>query len=182
MTAQIEDIIIWKRKKYDLLGYEGEVEELEIFTPRQFGMNPQSLHTACYRGFYCGYKIVRNFLYLDSLCVKDRHDHYPLINEVEATIEEGTGYYSELNYPIKYTGILRIGKDFHNEHYIHMGFQKPSAYGVVWDLKLTDGKITGRKDISDEVKKIEGRYRSEYSSLDISERIDDPFRRDLELR
>lgn len=180
MTGQIPDTIIWKRKEYDLLGYEGEEEEL--FTPEQFGMNPKSINTACWRGFNCEYKIVRNFLYLDTVSITDENDYYPPINGVKATVSPCEGYYSDLSYPVKYTGTLRIGKDFHLEHYVHMGFQKPSAYGVVWDLTLNEGKVTEKKDISEEVKKIEGQYHNEYPDRDIIDRIDDSFKRDLQLK
>jgi len=181
MTGQIEDTVIWKKKKYDLLGYEGD-EEFPLFTPNQYGMNPRPLHTACWRGFYCTYKIVRNSLYLDALCVGDADAHYPPINDVTPNLKGTVGYYADINLPIPYTGILRIGADFHQEQYIHMGFQKPSAYGIVWDLNCTGGKIIDSRDISDEVKKIEGQYHQSYQGFDVIKRIDDSFSRDLELR
>ena len=185
MTGQIPDTITWKRKKFELLGYEGEEKGCELFNPGQYGMNPQPLHTACWRGFFCGYKIVRNFLYLDTLCVSDGNGCYPPINGVEVNPDGREGpHYSKINLLIPYTGLMRIGADFHWEQYVHMGFQKPSAYGIVWDLAFTDGKITGMKDISEEVKRIEGEYHDGYNKFDseLISKIDDAFKRDMNLR
>ena len=141
------------------------------------------MHTACYRGYYCIYKIVRNGLYLDQLCIKDGHNKYPLINGIEAGPDNNDGrVYEKIDLPILYTGVLRIGADFKSEYYIHMGFQKPSAYGIVWDLTFMDGKMTDMKDISAQVREIEGRYHSEYRNRDFIDQIDNPFKRDLQLR
>lgn len=183
MTSQIPDILIWKRKKFELLGYQREDEGYELFNPEKLGMSPQMMHTACYRGFYCGFRIVKNFLYLDTLCVYDGNGYYPAINGVEVTPGgRNASEYANINLLIPYTGLMRIGADFHEEHYIHMGFQKPSAYGIVWDLEFSEGKLIDMKDISEEVKKIEGQYHDTYHNHDIIERIDDSFKRDMELR
>ena len=183
MTGQIPDTVIWKKKKYDLLGYEGEENDVELFDPKIFGLSPQVMHTACYRGFYCTYKIVRNVLYLDILCVNDGHDTYPTINGIDVSPGRYDAYeYLHLNLPIQYSGLLRIGADFHSEKYIHMGFQKPSAYGIVWDLELSDGKIVGKKDISEKVKDIEGQYHDNYFQHELIDSINDAFKRDMNLR
>jgi hypothetical protein len=183
MTAQIPDTVIWNTKTYELIGFEGYDDEIGLFNPETYGLSPQMMHTACYRGFYCAYKIVEDALYLDTLCVNDGRGHYPKIHGIEATPGRYDAFeYAGLQIHIPYTGLLRIGTDFKRDHYVHMGFQKPSAYGTVWDLELLHGKVVGMKDISEEVKKIEGKYHDEYRTRDIIDGIHVSFKRDLELR
>ena len=183
MTAQISDSIIWKRKRYELLGYDGDEENSTLFHPEKYGLSPKMMHTTCYRGYYCTYKIIRNSLFLDTLCVNDGSNNYPDINGITVN-QDGTESpeYANIKLFIPFTGVLRIGADFKWEHYVHMGFQKPSAFGIVWDLKFGDGKISEIVDISEEVEKIEGQYQKEYFNRDIIDRIGDSFKRDLLLR
>lgn len=183
MTSQIPDTIIWKTKEYDILGFENTDDETGLFDPKMYGLSPCMMHTACYRGFYCTYAIVDNTLYLDTLCVNDKNGHYPPIHGVDAVPRQYDGFvYEGLHINIPYTGVLRIGTDFRPEHYVHMGFQKPSAYGKVWDMECLHGRVVGMKDISEDVQRIEGKYHDEYWHRDIIEQIHDPFKRDLELR
>lgn len=183
MTAQIPDTVICKRKKFDLLGYEGEDDDEKLFDPSDYGFSPQALHTACWRGYFCGYKISGKLLYLDTLCINDGNDYYPSINGVEVSSEESGGpNYSNINLLIPYTGLMRIGADFHWEHYVHMGFQKPSAYGIVWDIEFSEGKIIDTKDISEKVKEIRGEYHDGYNKRELIDGIYDAFKRDMVLR
>ncbi len=55
MTAQIPDCIIWKKKQYKILGFDGDEEESLLFNPVEYGFSPMVMHTACYRGYYCTY-------------------------------------------------------------------------------------------------------------------------------
>ncbi len=117
------------------------------------------------------------------MCINDGHNRYPLINGIDAGPDNNDGrVYERIDLPILYTGVLRIGADFKSEYYIHMGFQKPSAHGIVWDLTFMDGKTTDMEDISAQVSEIEGRYHTEYRNRDVIDQIDDPFKRDLQLR
>ncbi len=183
MTAQIPDMIIWKEEKYEILGYEGGEKGIELFNPKKFGLSPQFIHTACGRGFYCTYKIVSDVLYLDTLCVKDEHGNYPTINGIDASPGEDFAYeYRHINLPIQYSGLIRIGTDFLREYYVHMGFQKPSAYGIVWDIEFSEGKIIDTKDISEKVKEIRGEYHDGYHKRALIDGIYDAFKRDMVLR
>lgn len=44
--------------------------------------------------------------------------------------------YPNINLPFSFTGKLRLARDFIREFYIHMGFQKPTAYKTVMDLSF----------------------------------------------
>jgi hypothetical protein len=183
MTGQIHDSVVWKKKRYALLGFDGEEDELPLFNPKDLGFNPIWVRTSCWRGYYCTYKIVRYGFFLDQLCINDGQENYPPVNGVEAGSSNDYGrVYKKILLPIPFTGVLRIGADFKSEYYVHMGFQKPSAFGIVWDLIFRDGKMTDTKDISVEVNEIEGNYHDEYRGRDLIDRIDDSFKRDLQLR
>jgi hypothetical protein len=53
MTSQIPDTFLYKGEKYELVGLSGE----GLIIPQDYGMQPQMLETACYRGFYSTYEI-----------------------------------------------------------------------------------------------------------------------------
>ncbi|MEM4721362.1 MAG: hypothetical protein QXT73_04810 [Candidatus Methanomethylicaceae archaeon] len=42
---------------------------------------------------------------------------------------------------VPFIGKLRLAKDFIQELYVHMGFQKPSAYQTVLDLLFEEGYL-----------------------------------------
>ncbi|HPP78917.1 MAG TPA: hypothetical protein PLA23_11925, partial [Methanospirillum sp.] len=177
MTSQIPDSIIWKTNKYEILGFENADDETGLFDPKKYGLTPSMMHTACYRGFYCTYIIEEDMLYLNTLCVNDKYGHYPPIHGIDAAPGRYDAFeYTGLHIHIPYTGVLRIGTDFKPEHYIHMGFQKPSAYGTVWDMRCVFGKVVEMKNISEDVQRIEGKYHDEYMHLDFVTKINDSFK------
>jgi len=65
MTAQIPDEFIFKGKKYELVGIKGD----DLFSPETVGMEPEMMHTACYRGFYAKYRLTQEALYLSELTI-----------------------------------------------------------------------------------------------------------------
>ena len=60
MTAQISDTFLFKGDEYSLIGMNGG----DLASPEQFGMEPEMIHTACYRGFYATYEFTEKTLEL----------------------------------------------------------------------------------------------------------------------
>lgn len=179
MTGQIPDTVVWKQKKYDLIGYDGGA----LFDPLLYEMQPSPLHTACWRGFFCKYKIIRNRLYLENLNISTEDNNYSPVNSAMPKKSRDAGVvYSKIRLFIPFTGNIRIGTEFQLKFYVHMGFQKPSAYGTVWDLAFFEGKMTGNSDISEQAREIEGEYKDQYSRKEITDRIDDAYDRNMKLR
>ena len=70
--------------------------------------------------------------------------------------------YSDLNIQIDFGGELRLAADFIEEMYIHMGFQKPSAFKKVIDLFFEEGKLAKVLDLSEEAEYIRGYFKKKY--------------------
>lgn len=150
---------------------------------RHFGLKPEMMHTACYRRFYATYQLAMDSITLKELRVRDKNGQYPIIEGVEPRMDErgSIAIYRDLEYPIRFTGKIRLARDFIQELYIHMGYQKASAFREVLDITTDEGRIVGVNDRSDEIKQIRGGFKQRYESGSIIDRIDDAFRLDLEI-
>jgi len=160
-TAQIPDTFFFKGEQYDLIGIDGN----GLFSPKQYGMEPVMMHTGCYRGFYASYKITDKGIYLHELTIRDRNEDYKPINGIKPQTEpkteeerfwifQGTAMYREVNLLVSFTGTLLLAKDFIQEMYIHAGFQRPTAYKTVLNLRFEEGNLVKIKDRSKEVEKM----------------------------
>jgi len=148
MTAQIHDTIIWKRSDFDII-----YSDLTLFNPLNYGINTESLHTACYRGFFCKYKLINKSLYLHSLTIRKDKGRYPLINGVKPELCKHKNRitratYTNLKLPIKKTGVMRIGSGFIRGRFEYMGFQEATAYNTLIELSFIDGKLQSVNDLS----------------------------------
>lgn len=83
MTKQIVDQIIYEGERHLPLSISGK----GLPHPRDFGLNPFTISTACWRGFYCQYTVRDNRLWLTHLVVRDITE-YPPISGVHALYEE----------------------------------------------------------------------------------------------
>ncbi len=179
MTAQISDTFIFKNKKYELIGIIGE----DLFSPKALGMEPEMIHTACYSGYYATYQLNKNSLYLKKLTIRDKNNYYPPIDGIEPMKDdyEGVAIYSKLKYIIPFTGKIRLARGFIQEFYIHMGYQKASAFEEVFDITIEEGRVIEIKDRSKEIEQIRGAFKKRYESGDFIERIDEAFSLDLDF-
>lgn len=177
MTAQFTDRFIFKGDEYSLIGIKGQ----HLASPEQFGMQPVMIHTACYRGFYASYELTEEALYLRELTLKEKNGNYLPIGGIEPTKEDYQATYRGLNEVIPFTGKIRLAKDFIKELYIHMGFQKATAYKTVLDMTLKKGSIVEIKDRSLEMEQKRGEFKKHYESGFGPEFIDEAFSLDMEL-
>ncbi|MGR5222358.1 hypothetical protein ACPV4B_19195 [Vibrio parahaemolyticus] len=60
------------------------------------------------RGYYATFSITHSRLYLRDLCVCHENGHFPVIDEVQPTVEGNIATYRNLKLPIDYTGILTL--------------------------------------------------------------------------
>lgn len=176
-TAQIPDIIIFRGEKYDLIGLAGG----QLFKPQNFGMEPVPLHTACWRGFYSTYVIKDKLLFLQKMTTSIKNGNYKPINKILPQLVNNRHEYQNVNLLVPFTGKLRIAKDFIRDYYIHMGFQKASAYKIVIDLSFEDGKLENINDRSFEVERMRGEFKKRYEAGGIKQKIGEAFSLDLEL-
>lgn len=177
MTAQISDTFLFKGEEYELIGVAGG----DLISPEQYGMRPMMMHTACYRGFYATYELTDDGLYLRELTLREENGEYKPIDGVLPDKEEHQASYHNLNVRTSFSGKLRLAKDFIRELYVHMGFQKPSAFRTVLDVTLKEGKVIELRDRSKEMEEIRGSFKRRYEGGDMIQSIDDAFSLDMDL-
>ena len=165
MTAQILDTFLFKGDEYSLIGM---TEGCVLASPEQFGMEPDEIHTACYRGFYATYELTEESLYLKELTLRVRDGKYQPIGDVQPERVDNHATYHGLSEVIPFTGKIRLAKDFIKELYVHMGYQKPTAFKTVLDISLKDGKVVEIKNRSQEMEQKRGAFKKRYDSLNIS--------------
>jgi hypothetical protein len=178
-TAQIPDTFIFKSEEYSLIGKT----EGDFATPRQFGMTAVMIHTACYRGYYATYELTETGLFLRKFTLREKEGNYLPISGVHPVInkERYQAEYSNLNVIVPFSGKIRLAKGFIQEFYIHMGYQKPTAFKTVLDITLKDGKVVTIKDRSEEMEKKRGAFKKAYGSGKIDKSIEDAFSLDMRL-
>lgn len=82
MTMQILDKYIYKGDEYSLF----DILDGDFFSPSQYGMSPEMLSTACYRGFIAKYDLLDTGLYLRELTIRDKNENYPIIGGVSPNL------------------------------------------------------------------------------------------------
>jgi hypothetical protein len=144
MTAQISDVVVYRKSDYALARVNGT----GLFQPADHGFTPGEISSACWRGFYCAYEVADGSLFLTRVYVG-------LSEEDEAALNQGGGprlfgraprRYTEQGYrvtlntgetetswesddfivdglrePMPFTGGLILAADFIRELYVHMG-------------------------------------------------------------
>jgi len=160
-----------------LIGMDG----VELFDPQQFGMEPVMISTACWRGFYGTYELTHDAMYLRELTIHEKNNTYFPIDGTQPELGEYEAAYHNLNIKIFFTGKIRLASGFIEKYYIHMGFQKASAYKTVYDITIQNGEVLAIKDRSKEMKKKRGAFSKRYRKDNILGNIDEAFSLDMDL-
>jgi hypothetical protein len=185
MTAQVPDVIRVDNTTFHLCGVRGE----GLFDPAHYGIEPAAPHSACWRGFVCGYAILDGRLVLDDLELwseparwrRNRRALDRLFGECLALDDEQPRFDAHgLAFPMLFTGGLLLGEDFIEELYVHMGFHPAYKYRNVLELTFESGRLLSQSDRSPEMQEIrlrEGRGDGKRSQ-DVVAWINDCFRID----
>lgn len=175
MTAQIQDTFLFDGSEYELIGVQGE----GLFDPTAHGFEPAMMHTACYDGFYCTYEIANDHLFLRELTICDANSNYPPIGGIKPSESAPMrADYADLEVEIPFTGTLRLARGFHEECYIHMGYQPASSYDEVVDFVFENGELRGANIMS--LVLGHGSGRTHERSADIGQWIENRFSMELE--
>lgn len=176
MTAQIPDKFVFKGEAFDLIGMEGTIP----FNPLDYGMQPIPISTACWRGFHCTFEITEENITLKELTIRVQNDAYKPVNCIMPTTGQyGDSVYSDVGLVIPFAGTLRLANGFISERYVHMGYQKPSAYMRVYDVSFENGLVISVADRSAEVADIRDNPGSKNQTTE--EFIDKSFTLDMDL-
>lgn len=154
MTAQVGDRFTYKKEGYNIVALSEPLK----FNPKDYGITPTARCTGCWAGFWCEYDISETGIVLKNFFINSKDDHYPEVNGVlpecvghSKTPREYMGHhcYRGVNISIPYTGKIVVGKDFLQEYYIHMGYQRAWAYEVLKEFVFEDGKLVETIDHSE---------------------------------
>ncbi len=155
MTAQIQDKVLYQEQEYVVVGIHGE----GLPSPQKFGKKPVMMSAACYRGYYLEYTCLDRQLALTAMTIRTEDGKYEPIGGVLPAFDKACdcAHYTGLNVPVNFGGSLLIGRDFVQEMYVHMGFQKPFAYRVVKELLFEEGHLLVETDYSDKIDQMRAR-------------------------
>ncbi len=181
MTAQISDTFLYNGEEYSLVALDGE----RLITPQDYGMQPAMLHTACYRGFYSTYEIISEALFLIEMTIGEVEEGYQPIQDILPTLPDENSYsyptYKGLKLLTPFTGKIRLGKDFIQDLYIHMGYQKASAYETLLEFTFDAGKLVSTQDLSASNAKKQGAFKKRFETGESMQSIEESFSLDIEI-
>ena len=148
MTAQFEDEFRLRGEVWSLIGMSGS----GLFDPADHGIGVEGHCTACYRGFLCRYDIDDEGIFLIQLLVMGPSGAmFPSLGGVEPTPvgQLFDAVYDGLRLAVPFDGGLLLGREFIEDQYVHMGFQKPHAYARVREVIFSKGRLKREADHSD---------------------------------
>ncbi len=179
MTGQIEDALQFEGETYSIISFTNA-----LFDPSIFGFDPVMMHTACYRGYHCWLVIDEGTLFLENLNIQDKNNHYPKINGVSSVVhppdEIYCWRYEGLNQRINFTGQVRLGKDFIQDLYVHMGVQSATSFKTVLEISIIDGRVHSVENRSEYFESKRGEFKEKYEQGSTIELIEEAFSTSLE--
>lgn len=172
VTAQLPDVVELEGCAHAIAGIAGA----GLFDPRDFGLEPVALSSACWRGFEARYAVRDGALHLARLQINlqgERPGRLP----VAPTLRGRTGRlessgkgsrmmlsasftYEELGV-MPFTGGLLLTDGFIEHLYVHMGFHPAWKFERVVELLIESGHVVASLDRSAALKEVRDRLSAE---------------------
>ncbi|MGY5852858.1 MAG: hypothetical protein RTU92_04755 [Candidatus Thorarchaeota archaeon] len=186
MTGQIPDEFRYEGEVYALAGIDGT----GLPSPATFSLEPFSTCTACWRGYMMRFDCTDNELILWGMDI-NLNEASPIngvepIGPVDYPGKLFTHRYENIGYKTQFTGRIMLAKDFIDEMYVHMGFQRAMAYLTIIEIEVKEGDIVSVEDLSDFMAKERERDPNErarpqsQSKPDIDDWIEGTFSQDYD--
>lgn len=140
MAVQLPCTFLINGDRYDLIGMAGG----NILNLDQFPTPPRELHTAR----HATYEIILDSLYLLGLTLKEENVHYLPVGRARQREGLSPIMYQGLSMMVPFTGKIRLARNFINQPYINMNYQKAIAFEFVLDIALRDGQVAEMKNRS----------------------------------
>jgi hypothetical protein len=167
MTAQINDTVFHRKIGYTLAAISGS----GLFKPQSVGIEPVSMSTACWRGYYVEYAVEDERLFLTQVALG-------LSKADELRAKAGGGptlfgihpryisqrcewVYEGVHEPVPFTGGFLLGDGFIRELYVHMGFHPAWKYREVRELLFENGCLRSDLDRSREMEGVRSKLAAE---------------------
>jgi hypothetical protein len=146
MTAQIADTVTLDGVSYDIIG----VDAPGLPRPEDFSLQPRSIHTGCWRGFFLDFVCAKGRLHLNRLSIGEGDGVRPRVASARSARSRGDGHwhYQFPNHPVAYSGRLLLGAEFIQERYVHMGIQSADAFLKVLEVTFREGRVDAQVDLS----------------------------------
>lgn len=146
MTDQIPDEVRFEGTWFEVTAVDGT----DLFDPAAHDLDPQALHTACWRGYICRYAIVDQRLLLQELRLGSEGEPPPLSGaQPRWNARHHEWHYEGVDMPVPFTGRLLIGHGtIPDPPYLNMGFSPAWMYTEVRELTLQAGTLLSATDHS----------------------------------
>lgn len=159
MTAQISDSFTYRGEDHSLVGIKGKGR---LYDPTEHGIRCVMIHTACWRGYIAEYAVADGELRLAKLTMRvapETPRPVTVLGVAPTSDVDGRLDFGAIDRRFPFTGSLRLGKDFIQELYVHMGFHPAWKFRVVHELTFEDGRLVREVDCSKAMEKIRARLR-----------------------
>ena len=153
MTAQIADAVQYLGRRCSIAGIAGQ----GLFDPRDHGLQPTMMHTACYRGFHVLYEVAENQLRIHDLTIRILQDDAPALFGKTPELRDHNLEYRDLAGLVPFTGGLLLGDQFIRRLYVHMGFHPAWKYEFVHELVFDNGAVIAAHDRSEQMQAMRER-------------------------
>jgi hypothetical protein len=126
MTAQTNDRVFYRKIRYSIAGVSGN----GLFEPSDYGIQPEMLSTACWRGFKVVYEVRDSMLLLTEVTIGFSTEQRIIADRGElpfapgvapANGPQGEPHFQGLTYPVPYTGGLLLADGFLFDLYKYQG-------------------------------------------------------------
>jgi len=157
VTRQISDRVFYNGKSYLLVAAAPGT----VFDPREHGLQPAMISTACVSGFWCEFAVEGDRLLLHRLHIHTEDGVYPRFNGVAPLLplEDGelpplllefimglVTYQADL--PLSFSGRLLLGDGYGDD--LHPGPLLPWGFAHLLELVFDGGALTEVNDLSED--------------------------------
>ena len=146
MTSQQPDLVLYKRRPYELVGGDGD----GLFDPKHHNVAFQGMTTSNYRGYVATYAVKGGELLLRAVHGSGFFIEPPprIAGHLPTKVDGGWLEYTKLELPMAYTGRLILGGGEILGSFSF--FPDPSIYELVHELRFEEGHLVEAKDLSAE--------------------------------
>jgi hypothetical protein len=136
MTAQIEDVVVFRGRMYALIGVNGP----GLFEPDKHGLQVHMTTTACRRGYVCEYAVDDERLFLIGLRLGMTQPPTRVFG-ADLRMIGSAATYSPIRVPLTFAGGLLLGAGSTHDDCAYMGNHPAWRYTEILELLVEDGQL-----------------------------------------
>lgn len=157
MTIQVSPSMLYNDKEYTILTQKYKIE----LNLRDYGFHPSPLSSACWDGYECVYTIYKGILCLHEILINEADSNFaPIFCGHSPSKDTGPSdliprqlTYTNLKFPISYTGTLYIASDYTEYGETGKYYSYSSLnYQTIISLTFKNGLLASAIDYSLQIK------------------------------